>query len=55
MTAVQPCSKRKNDENKGISHNADEKKHASWPNPVNSNLEGGEMKDLPRRGYLFPR
>ena len=55
MTAVQPCSKRKNDENRGISQNADEEKYACWPKSVNSNLEGGEMIDLPRRGYFFPR
>jgi hypothetical protein len=55
MTAVEPSGKRKNDENKGISQNPDEEKKVCWPKPVNSNLEGSKMKDLPRRGFFFPR
>ena len=54
MTAVEPCSKRKNDENGGISQNTDEKKYACWSKLVNSDLEG-EMKKLPRRGDFLPR
>lgn len=49
MTAVQPGSNCKNDENKGISQNANEKKYACWPKPINSDNEGGGAK---KKTYL---
>ena len=52
MTAVQPGSKCKNDKHKGIAHNTDEKKHACWGEPINSNLEYGEENTYPGEGIF---
>ena len=53
MTAIQPGSNCKNDENKGMSQNADEKKYACWPKPVNSNFEGEAKERLTSVGVFF--
>ena len=34
VTTIQPGSNCKNDENKGVSQNADEKKYACWRSPL---------------------